>query len=476
MVSRLCVTALRCLVWAVLTAGSVPSSAAGQPEPIAFVDVNVVPMDRERILPGRTVIVRGGRIVKIEPAETMHVPKNAHRIDGRGKYLMPGLADMHVHILSVDQLTLFVANGVTTVRNMVGTPVHLFWRDQIGKGDLLGPTIYTAGPMIDGSPPAFPFFSAVVKTPKQARRVVAVQKEAGYDFIKVFNGVPKDAYEALMEAAQTSDMQVVGHVPRTVGIERALAAGQRSLEHLIGYETYLERADSPTAGKMDFDSRGLAWHYLDEGRIADIVSKTREAGAWNCPTLTVHLMRLTRPEARRELNLPHMKYVNPGLRTAWLLRSRGVSENVVESIRQGRRGRGMLVRALHDAGARILLGTDSTTSFVVHGFSIHDELKHLVDAGLTPYEAIKAGTRDAAEFFGALDEFGTVAAGRRADLILLDANPLEDVAHVKRRVGVMVRGRWFPQSGLQAKLDALAERHANVKIGPETESPATNGG
>lgn len=476
MVSRLCVTALRCLVSAVLTGGSGPSSAPDQPEPIAFVDVNVVPMDRERILPGQTVIVRGGRIVEIASVATTKVPVDARRIDGGGKYLMPGLADMHVHILIADQLTLFVANGVTTVRNMVGTPVHLFWRDQIGKGDLLGPTIYTAGPMIDGSPPAFPFFSAVVKTPKQARRVVAAQKEAGYDFLKVFNGVPKDAYDALMEAALKANMQVAGHVPRAVGIERALAAGQRSLEHLTGYETYLERADSPAAGKMDFDSRGLAWHHLDEARIADIVGKTREAGAWNCPTLVVHRIRMTRQEARRELNLPRMKYVNPGLRTAWLLRSREVSPNVVDNDRQGCRARGKLVKALHDAGARILLGTDSTTSFVVHGFSIHEELQNLVAAGLTPYEAIKAGTRDAAEFFGALDEFGTVAAGRRADLILLDANPLEDVAHVKRRVGVMVRGRWFPQSGLQAKLDALAEKHANVKIGPEAKSPATKGG
>jgi hypothetical protein len=261
-----------------------------------------------------------------------------------------------------------------------------------------------------------------------------------------------------------------------VGIERALAAGQSSLEHLIGYETYLERADSPTAGKMDFDSRGLAWKYLDEGRVADIVSKTREAGAWNCPTLTVHLMRLTRQAARRELNLPHVKYVNPGLRTAWLLRSRDVSENVVETIRQGRRARGMLVKALHDAGARVLLGTDSTTSFVVHGFSIHEELQNLAAAGLTPYEAIKAGTHAAAEFVDALDEWGTVAVGRRADLILLDANPLEDVAHVKRRVGVMVRGRWFPQSELQAKLDAIAAEYANAKIELETESPATDGG
>jgi len=433
-------------------------------------------MDRERVLPGQTVIVRGGRIAVIGSAATTEIPADAIRLDCRGKYLMPGLADMHVHILGVDQLGLLVANGVTTVRNMVGTPAHLLWRNQIKRGELPGPTIYTAGPMIDGSPPAFPFFSAVVRTPKQARQTVAAQQEAGYDFLKVFKGVPRDAYDALMEAARTSEMAVVGHVPDAVGIERALAAGQRSLEHLCGYETYLERADSPTAGRMDFDSRGLAWHRVDGGRIADIVNKTREAGAWNCPTLVVHRKRMTRQQARRELNMPYMKYVNPGLRTAWLLRSPEVSEDVTEDDRQGRRARGMLLKALDDAGARVLLGTDSATSFVVHGFSIHEELQNFVDAGLTPYEAIRTGTHDAAEFLGALDEWGMVAVGRRADLILLDANPLEDVAHVSGRVGVMVRGRWYPEDELQAELDALAEKYADVKIEPAAKSSATNGG
>lgn len=441
----------------------------------AFIHVSVVPMDREGVLHDQTVVVRGNRITDIGPAASVKIPDEASRIDGRGKYLMPGLADMHAHILNEDQLTLFVANGVTTVCNMVGTRYHLIWREQINNDDLLGPTIYTAGPIIDGNPPEWPFFSAVVETPEQAELVVAEQREADYDFLKILEGLPRTAYDALMEAAKAGDMRVLGHVPGAVGIEHALAAGQVRLEHLSGYAARLQREDAPTAGKTQCELCEQAWKYLDEGKIAGIVRKTREAGAWNCPTLTIHHRRMTPAEARKELAAPRMKYVDPGLRTGWLLVSRGDSEVLPDDIRQGRRARGRLVKALHDAGAGILLGTDSATLFVVHGFSIHDELRNFVDTGLTPYEAIKAGTRDAAEFFDALDEWGTVAVGRRADLILVEDNPLNDVRAIAKRVGVMVRGKWYPQAELQAKLDALAEKYSKMKAEAGAEPPDPKG-
>src|SRR4051812_34075948 len=194
---------------------------------VAFVGVTVVPMDTERRVPDQTVVVRHGRIAEIGPSSTVQVPAGALRIDGQGRFLMPGLADMHVHLYTRDDLLLFLANGVTFVRNMWGAPYDLVWRARIEQGSLLGPTIYTAGPLLDGSPPIWNG-SVVVETAADAERVVTGQKKAGYDFIKVYKKLLPEAYDAIAATAKREGMTFGGHVPAAVGLEHALAAGQRS--------------------------------------------------------------------------------------------------------------------------------------------------------------------------------------------------------------------------------------------------------
>jgi len=418
-----------------------PSEEPQRPAVVAFVNVNVVPMDRERILPEQTVIVRADRISEIGPVDTTDIPEGALRIDGRDKYLMPGLVDMHVHQNYEYQLTLFIANGVTTIRNMWGMEYHLRLREQIKKGKLIGPTIYTTGPLIDGNPPVWPG-STVVETSERATQVVAEHKKAGYDFIKVYDRLSLECYDAIIEAAAKHGMPVVGHVPTAVGLEHVLAAGQHSMEHLFGYSDFLQIEDSPP------------WQQIDETKIPHIVQTTREAGIWNCVTLVVLQKKLSSEEAEQERKLAYMKYVPPTQKLEWFEGRRFEDQN------HSRKMRKRMTKALHDAGARILLGSDTPNPYVVTGFSLHQELRNLVDAGLRPYEAIKAGTRDAAECLGEQDEFGTISAGLRADLILIEDNPLEDVGNAARLNGVMARGRWLPQPELQAMLDAVAIKHA----------------
>jgi len=446
---------------------------------IAFVNVNVVPMDSERILPGQTVIVRGDRIIEVGSVDATDIPEDAQRIDGHGKYLMPGLVDMHVHQQNETHLTLFIANGVTTIRNMWGREYHLKLREEIREGKHIAPTLFTTGPILDGkNTRGF----TVVETPEHAREIVADNKAAGYDLIKAYSRLSVEIYDALTEAAAKHGMPVAGH-PRAVGIEHALAARQHSVEHLVGYGKYLEGEDSPFFGQsyrkrvLDaaFWQLSLTWQYMDERKIPGIVRATREAGTWNCVTLVVwnYGPIMTREQGKQELKRPYMKYVPMGRKQSWLanmiggerlrkwLREcRGLGISLAECLDAPFRNGKKLTKALHDAGARIVLGTDARASFVVHGFSVHQELQNFVDAGLTPYEAIKAGTRDAAECLGELDEFGTITVGLRADLLLVDGNPLADVGNADKRVGVMLRGRWLPQSELQSMLDAVAAKHA----------------
>lgn len=429
---------------------------------VAFIDVNVVPMDTERILQHQSVIVSDDRIVHIGPVSDVEVPTGALKIAGHSGYLMPGLADMHVHAWKENLLT-YVANGVTTVRFMNGHPIILAWRDQIADGQLLGPTIYTAGPTI-GWPPKEG--ANVVETFEEAVRIGAEQSAAGYDFVKVHNDVSRLAYEGLVTAAKKHGLPVVGHVPFEVGLAAAFAAGQKSIEHLRGYVFELVTADAQVQPSIAMRDRALAWNYADRSRFALLAKRTRDAGVWNCPTL-VDMQHWTLPSEEYEklFSRPEVRFLSHRSQQ-WLRdRSEGwlgaFSEADFESARKALEIKKEFVGALHDAGAGILLGTDDW----MRGFSVHEELQNLVDAGLTPFEAISAGTRDAAEALGASSEFGTVTPGKRADLILLKANPLEGVENVARRRGVMVRGRWIPEDKLRQMLEALALLIENDVVG-----------
>jgi len=420
---------------------------------VAFVNVNVVPMDRERVLENQTVLVRDGVVETIGNGERVQVPDEALIVDGQGKYLMPGLVDMHVHIMFEDDMLLWVANGITSVRNMWGNtgkalqfgfPDQLALRNQIEQGALFGPTIYTAGPVMEGSPSFHPL-AEVFDTPEAARESVAWQKAQGYDFIKVYDHLSPDVYQAILGAARENEIPVAGHVPLAVGLDNVLAGGQQTIEHLSGY--------------IDPDAVEFI---IPEDRLDDYALKTKQAGVWNCVTLSEYPKSKETPEGFERLqNQPGMINVSPGIRMfspfLYMMSSKSHTYTGADYPQRIAALNRQMVQALHKAGAGILLGTDAAQAYHIPGFSVHEELAYLVEAGLSPYEALEAGTRNAAEAIGKLDQFGTVAEGKRADLILLDHNPLDDVANVQARAGVIVRGRWLAEDQLQSMLAALVE-------------------
>lgn len=438
------------------------AQAQGAPQVFAFVNVNVVPMDSERVLEGQTVIVRDGRITEVGPASKLRVPAGAVSIDGRGKYLMPGLADMHVHLypgagrpddVAGQQLQLFLANGVTTIRNMIGKPEHLSLRDRVAKGELLGPTIFTAGP---------PLLGNNVPTPEAAERAVTEQKRAGYDLIKVHEGLSPEVYAAIVATARRLKMPFAGHVTATVGLKRALEARQSSIEHLDGYLQAMVADNSTVPPPASQLVLGPVLEQIDERKIPQLAQQTRDAGVWNDPTLTLFKLIVSNEKTEEFLKWPEMQYVPAKMREAFAKQKDSTADITAPQKERERfvTLRNRMLIALHKAGARLLVGPDSPQFFLVTGFATHRELQSFVDAGLTPYQALEAATRNPGEYIaeitGTRRDFGTVEAGMRADLLLLDANPLQSVANLQRRAGVMVRGRWLPQSELQKMLDTIA--------------------
>lgn len=438
-----------------------PQEKAGTGQVVAFVDVNVVPMDRERVLEGQTVIIRDGRIAEIGAASKTKVPAGALRIEGRGKYLMPGLADMHVHIPPGDGtnndgpsqvLKLFLANGVTTIRGMAGHPTNLLVREHVARGELVGPTIYAAGPPIHGQ---------AAPTTEAAEKLVAAQKSAGYDLVKVHEGLTPETYAAVVAAARRLGIPFAGHVTASVGLKRALEAGQSSVEHLDGYLQSLVAENSPVEPPTSQVVLGPVLAHIDESKIAALAEATRKAGVWNDPTLTLFKLVVSYDKPEDLLKWPEMQYIPAKMRESFARQKAGTAGIPAPAAERQRyvELRNKMVKALHAAGAKLLVGPDSPQFFLVPGFATHRELQSFVEAGLTPYAALEAATRNPAEYLKGAGEFGTVEVGKRADLLLVEANPLQSVANVARRAGVMVRGRWMPQSELQKMLDEIAALH-----------------
>lgn len=441
---------------------TLPGAAATQAEVIAIVDVNVVPMDDDTIDANQTVLIRDDTIVAIGPADLIRVPADAQRIDGTGRYLMPGLADMHVHLFSEDEFTLLLANGITTVRNMWGSAMHLDFQRRIDAGELRAPTMYTVGALVDGNPPIWPN-STMLEFPEQARAHVRQQAEEGFPAIKVYNRLEPDVYETIVETAAEVGLEVVGHVPNKVGLARVLECRQRTIEHLQGYVFASATRDfdpSKVEGTF-FTIEFAAAQYFDEKRLDALVTETLRAGTWNCPTLVVFQQTTSDPAVERER--PAARYVAPSTLTWWNT-MQAVSPDRQPDIDAHQRVLFQIVKALHEAGCPLLLGTDMPNPWVVPGFAIHQELDLLVRAGLTPYEALRTGTINPAQYLEQEATFGTVHVGRRADLLLLESNPLDDVAHVQDRVGVMVRGDWISESELQSNLADIADRYTAQQV------------
>jgi imidazolonepropionase-like amidohydrolase len=443
------------VVFAALCLG-VPAKLPGQ-SVTAFEHVNVIPMDRERVLEDQTVLMRDGRVAALGPAASLRVPAGATRIDARGKYLIPGLAEMHAHIpnpgaaeqLGVDYqanvLFLYVAAGVTTVRGMLGHPSHLELRPRIEAGALVGPRIWTSGPSVNGNS---------VQTPDSAVRTALGQKAAGYDFIKIHPGLARVVFDSLDAAADRARIPLAGHVPVAVGIPRALEAGYWSVDHLDGYVEELAGRGGQEGGGWF----GVAFTAdVDRGRIADLARRTKDAGVWNVPTQTLMESYATAQTADDLARRPELRYVPPRMREQWRTwKTNAATQQPQEVLDRWIAIRRAFIKALHDAGAGLLLGSDAPQVWNVPGFSVHRELEAIVAAGLTPYQALVTGTRNVATYFGVADRAGTITQGKQADLILLDANPLADIRNTTRRSGVMIRGVWLPQAEIEKRLAQIA--------------------
>lgn len=457
---------------------SLPPPVQKSEDIIVFQNVNLVPMTNEKIVKGQTVLVRGKRIIEIGPSKRIAVPQNARVIDGTGAYLMPGLADMHMHTRDnwddwmsdwpVSPLLLYLANGVTTIRcfgpEMSGYVLR--WRDKINSGQLIGPTIYTSGPIIYGP----------VNNPK---KIVLEQKAQGFDFIKLYSFLSKDEFHEAMIAAKQAGMYTAGHIPFQVGLEGVLSEGMDEIAHIE--ELSFEFVDfdrnkglkgrywMPYVIKTAFQQvkpyLGFNMEELDErfgDRVSSVATKVRSANIPVCTTLfldEVIVEKLYEPE--QFLSKPENKYL---------------PRKYLAAFRQGRekhqmqfRGGGdfaffkrtldrILLKYLKEAEVFLVLGTDAGTGWMglVPGFSIHDELRILTENGFTPYEAIKTGTVNAAivvEKMNGNGDFGTIEIGKKADLILVEDNPLEDVANIKNILGVMASGRWYDKTMLQKFID-----------------------
>jgi imidazolonepropionase-like amidohydrolase len=437
-----------------------PHARAGLPgglESVAFVDVTVVPMDRERVLRNQTVIVREGRIAEVGPSTTLQPPEDARVVEGAGRYLMPGLVEMHAHIPAPQQgedtiertLFLYLSNGVTTVRGMLGHPRHLELRAQAERNEILSPRIYTSGPSFNGNS---------APTPDVAARMVEEQHAAGYDLLKLHPGLTRPVFDAIVASARRVGIPFAGHVSGDVGLDAALAAGYASIDHLDGY---MEALAGRGGGFSPQEGGWFGIGFLDQvdlARIPVLAEATRAAGVWNVPTqsLMEHFLADDDPEtlARR----PEMRYMPPAAIDQWTQRTRAMRANPAATPERVERyidARRRLILALHQAGAGLVLGSDAPQIWNVPGFAIHHELRMLVESGLTPFEALATGTRNAAAHFET-DDWGIIAPGRSADLILLDANPLEDIGNAARQAGVMVRGQWLPATDIEARLEAVA--------------------
>ena len=425
------------------------ASPAAQPGPsTAFVGVNVIPMDRDVILRDQTVVVREGRIVSVGPNGKTEVPADAVRVDGAGKFLMPALAEMHAHIpggqapdSAIERvLFLYVANGIGTIRGMLGDPRHLKYRSRASAGEIVSPRIYTSGPSLNGN---------TVPTKEVAIEAVTSQKAAGYDLLKIHPGVPLAAYDALASKAQELKMDVAGHVPAEVGVLHALETRYRSIDHLDGY---VEAMATSTAPSQFFGINLIGT--VDETRLPDLVQKTKAAGTWQVPTeiLFDNLMSDESPDSLR--NRPEMKYVqNAKELEAWVEQKKKFLQVPATDRHKFIALRRKLIKTLYDAGVPFGLGSDAPQMWNVPGFSAHRELGAMVAAGLTPYQALRTGTVNVGVYFNDAST-GTIANGKRADLLLLNANPLEKIENSAAIAGVMINGRWMSRAEIDKRLES----------------------
>ena len=440
--------------------------------PIAFVHVAVIDVRRGQIKPNLTVLLTNGRISQIGSSRRVHLAKNTTTIEARGKFLIPGLWDMHVHSLwdaSRPPLffPLFLANGVTGIREMGGpmpTANQVRWRKQVDSGAILGPRLVVPGPFVDGPHPVWPG-SIKVSTEEEGKQAVLSLQAAGVDFVKVYTGVPRPAYFGIAAEAKKDGIPFVGHVPVEIGVDEASNARQKSVEHLMGILLYC--SSKSEALKADL-LRGVNVNELNN-QLVDTYDPSRGAAlyalfvknqTWQVPTLTIRYARPYLQELQAS-NDPRLKYLPKAIVESWgphADQRQPANQEVIASRKHLFQKELEVVGSMNRAGVKLMAGTDTPNPYCFPGFSLHDELGFMVQAGLTPLEALQTATINPAEFLGLSKSFGTVEEGKVADLVLLDANPLENIANTKRIAAVVSAGRLLDRKALDGLLAGVADK------------------
>jgi imidazolonepropionase-like amidohydrolase len=464
------------------------STAESSAQPLVITHVTVINATGTPLLVDRTIVISGHRISSISGAAKPSLPQAARVIDASGKFLIPGLWDMHAHFSDAEYLPLYLVNGVTGLRIMFGDSTAHESRKQIEAGTLVGPRMVIGSRIIDGPTPFLPYFISV-QTPDEARKAVDAEKQAGADFIKVYSFLPRDLYFAIVSESKKLGLPFTGHTPMSVSVEEASDAGQKSIEHLAGIDgSCSSRAEdfhlrsrqdlvemiaagkSSLAGGSHLAAMGVS--ILDSyspQRCAAVGAHLKSNGTWVCPTLVIfRTMALVGDPSLS--NDPNVRYLPRSIRVSWEPENNYLFKiaalNPTYAKRQFEHDM-VTVFALKQAGVGIIAGTDTPSPFVAPGFSLADELELYVKAGLSPQEAIRTATYNPALFLGREKDLGTIEPGKLADMVLLDGNPLDDIRNVRKISALVYDGAYYDRGALDAmlrKVERLANRKSIVEV------------
>lgn len=444
-----------------------------QSKSLVLIHVTVIDATGSPAKADMTVVIKGKLITALGKADSFRIPDEAQVVDATGKFLIPGLWDMHVHIFNnvskrppnAWYFPLFIANGVTSVREMStkteGMNQVLEWRRQLTEGTLIAPRIAAVGTVVDGQPPTWPNTDTVT-SPEEARRMVRKIKEARVDFVKTYSNLSRGAYFAIVDEARKQNIPFAGHVPFAIGADEASNAGQRSMEHL---NQILETCSSKKQELLRVPAKDWTIVYdklmldtYDQSKCRKLFSLLTEKHTYQVPTLVQKQMYYFSGNLKYFTESPRLKYVPVEEQDRWnpyIARQRNLSKDEKALKKKIWQTYLTLVGAMRHAGVDFMTGTDLGNEYIYPGFSVHDELELLVEAGLSPMEALQTATRNPAKFLGVLDRFGTVEKGKSADLVLLDANPLEKISNTQSIYAVVLNGRLLPKESLQKMLVEL---------------------
>ncbi len=440
----------------------------------AITGATVITMRGDSVLRDATVLVRDGRIAAVGPSAQVRVPRGTRSIDGRGRFIIPGLADLHAHLYADEwvpdsvaphELGVMLALGVTTARLMIGTPLHLKLRRDLRQGTLIGPQLWIASPQLSGDSTPNTW---LVRSPEAARKAVQDARAQGYDFLKLTTNLTPELYAVLVSEARSAGLKLAGHVDPRIGVSRALAAGQQ-IEHFDNYMESVLADSAPSRNSVsDVGAYRIAnWttlDHVDDRKVEAIAGATARAGVAVTPTIAFFRLWFATPHTDSALRArPDYAHIPPRMRDLY---ERGRARYWQSPPSEARRARyiavrNRLVKALVDSGGHILAGSDAPGGLMGYGWGLHRELEMLVAAGLTSMQAIAAATRVPAAWFGAQKEWGSIAPGMRADLVLLDADPLARITNTQSIRGVSIGGKWLERD----KLDVMVEE-ARRRLNP----------